>query len=673
MTATENICPFCGKPVQTTALQGICPECMLKAGLVETGEVGPDGTVVGKPLPQPVPGIEEIAPHFPQLEILECLGRGGMGAVYKARQPKLDRFVALKILTRRQANGITDTEFAARFQQEARALARLNHPDIVAVYDFGEVIPATSGSDPATGTVAGTLAGGTPAPVHYLLMEFVDGLTLRQLLQSKRIAPEEALAIVPKICEALQFAHERGIVHRDIKPENILLDKQGRVKIADFGIAKILGATTAGASLTGAKDVIGTPHYMAPEQIEKPTKVDHRADIYSLGVVFYEMLTGELPLGKFQSPSKKVQVDVRLDEVVLHALEKEPDRRYQHASEVKTDVETIATTPGSAGVPLARVDARTTGTATNKSPLVRILEILFGITFTSPLACKLINVSALGFLASLAFLGYVPLPGWHRCFGFSGFAGFFGLIGVASMIEFAKRRKGRPTMTKAGSMTSQAAVNEAEWKNPRNWSGPKWLSLYFSKRDSRVWVPKQIPALGWTVNLGSRKGAAWLLGIFFSLIGILAAALVLVSAPGYDTLTTDLSPRGLGERNASRDFQLQPVAGSTMEPRVPPVVIQTFPESGAANVDPALTELRVTFSKLMRDGSWSWTIWGEENFPETTGSARYLADGRTCVLPVKLKPGKLYALWLNSEYHHDFKDREGQSAVPYVLIFETRK
>jgi eukaryotic-like serine/threonine-protein kinase len=119
------------------------------------------------------------------------------------------------------------------------------------------------------------------------------------------------------------------------------------VKITDFGIAKIVGVLAGNISLTGAKDVLGTPHYMAPEQVEKPSAVDHRADIYSLGVVFYELLTGELPLGKFQPPSKKVQVDVRLDEVVLHALEKEPERRYQQASQVRTDVETIAATPSS--------------------------------------------------------------------------------------------------------------------------------------------------------------------------------------------------------------------------------------------------------------------------------------------------------------------------------------
>src|SRR5439155_1048135 len=193
------------------------------------------------------------------------------------------------------------------------------------------------------------------------------GLSLRQLLQQKKIEPEQALAIVPKICEALQFAHEQGVVHRDIKPENVLLDKQGRVKIADFGIAKIVGGDGGRTNLTGEEQVIGTPHYMAPEQVEKPQTVDHRADIYSLGVVFYEMLTGELPLGRFAPPSQKVQVDVRLDEVVLHALEKEPGRRYQHASQVKTAVENIAAHPSQAPPPLAA-----TSGVTSQSEMERI-------------------------------------------------------------------------------------------------------------------------------------------------------------------------------------------------------------------------------------------------------------------------------------------------------------
>ncbi|MCX6630483.1 MAG: serine/threonine-protein kinase, partial [Candidatus Solibacter sp.] len=248
-------------------------------------------------------------------------------------------------------------------------------------------------------------------------MEFVDGMSLRHLLEVERISAREALAIVPQICDALQYAHDHGIVHRDIKPENILLDRRGRVKVADFGLAKLVGqdaltptlshpmgeggASAPGAStpppaaLTDAGKVMGTPQYMAPEQREHPTEVDHRADIYSLGVVFYQMLTGELPAKPIQPPSRKVQVDVRLDEVVLRALEKNPELRFQQVSEVKTALETIATT-GSAAAPAAPGDAPSTGVPTNKSGMVRIIEIFFGATFTSPVAIKLGNFSALG-------------------------------------------------------------------------------------------------------------------------------------------------------------------------------------------------------------------------------------------------------------------------------------
>ena len=166
-------------------------------------------------------------------------------------------------------------------------------------------------------------------------MEYVDGVNLRQAIRSGGIAPKEALAIVPQICDALQFAHDEGIVHRDIKPENILVDKRGRVKIADFGLAKLLGRASGDVALTATQQVMGTLRYMAPEQMEGTKTVDHRADIYSLGVVFYELLTGELPIGRFAPPSKKVEIDVRLDEVVLRALEQEPAQRYQHASDVQ--------------------------------------------------------------------------------------------------------------------------------------------------------------------------------------------------------------------------------------------------------------------------------------------------------------------------------------------------
>jgi protein involved in polysaccharide export with SLBB domain len=283
------------------------------------------------------------------LEILELIGRGGMGVVYKARQKRLDRLVALKILSPKIGQ---DPAFAARFQREARAMAMLSHPNIVAVYDFGQTASPTGKQATDEGLrESATPSGGSKdedncseAGLYYFLMEFVDGVNVRQLLDSGRLAPEEALAIVPQICEALQYAHDHGVVHRDIKPENVLLDKEGRVKIADFGIAKLVARDAKDLTLTGAGQIVGTPQYMAPEQIEHPLQVDHRADIYSLGVVFYQMLTGELPIGRFVPPSKKVHIDVRLDEVVLRALEKEPEQRYQQASEIKTRVETIVTT-----------------------------------------------------------------------------------------------------------------------------------------------------------------------------------------------------------------------------------------------------------------------------------------------------------------------------------------
>ena len=314
----EQKCPQCGAPLPSGVLAGLCPACLMKQGAAADTGVAPEAAAF-----QP-PGVAEVAQLFPQLEIIALIGKGGMGAVYKARQPALDRTVALKILPSQTAGG---PGFVERFNREARALAKLNHPNIVAVYEFGQV-------------------NGLP----FFIMEYVDGLNLRELERAGKLSAREALQIVPQICEALQFAHDEGIVHRDIKPENILLDKKGRVKIADFGIAKILGVESE-LDLTGTQGAIGTPHYMAPEQMEKPTTVDHRADIFSLGVVFYEMLTGELPLGKFAPPSsRKVEVDVRLDEVVLRALEKDPELRYQHASQVKTAVDTIA---GSAAPPPA--------------------------------------------------------------------------------------------------------------------------------------------------------------------------------------------------------------------------------------------------------------------------------------------------------------------------------
>lgn len=306
------------------APEGLCPRC-LGAMHFATETVLPEERPHAA-LPPLSP--EELAPSFPQLEILACLGRGGMGVVYKARQKSLDRLVALKLLAPERVH---DAGFAERFAREARALAALNHPNIVTVHDFGE-------------------AGG----YFYLLMEFVDGVNLREAMKAGRFTPEQALAVVPPICDALQYAHEHGIVHRDIKPENLLLDRAGWLKIGDFGIAKMLGADAeipAKGVDIGESQPAGTPQYMAPEQKAGSRQADHRADIYSLGVVLYEMLTGELPADKLLPPSRKVHLDVRLDEIVLRALERVPELRYQTALDMRTQLETVAPRPevGAAG------------------------------------------------------------------------------------------------------------------------------------------------------------------------------------------------------------------------------------------------------------------------------------------------------------------------------------
>ena len=278
------------------------------------------GTEPAAGMPAPDPAL--LAKAFPQLELLEPLGAGGMGRVYKARQLQLDRIVALKILSPELAR---DPSFSERFTREARALARLNHPNIVHIYDFGETHP-----DPKV------------PPFWFLVMEYVDGVNLRQAMRAGGISSGEALSIIPKLCDALHYAHESGVLHRDIKPENILLDSQGRVKIADFGLALMAGDAAPGATLTRSGVRLGTPHYMAPEQVETPHQVDHRADIYSLGVVFYELLTGELPLGRFPAPSERAGTDPRLDQIVFRTLEKQRERRYQSAGDMGSAVETVS-------------------------------------------------------------------------------------------------------------------------------------------------------------------------------------------------------------------------------------------------------------------------------------------------------------------------------------------
>ena len=325
-------CPNCNCEFPADSPGGLCPVCLIEQGLKNPPPLSAVNDSIKATVLPPVTGPHAppdpaaLAGLFPQLEILELIGHGGMGAVYKARQAKLDRLIALKIIRPESAE---DPTFAERFNREARTLARLNHPHIVAIHDFGEVAVEHN--------------SGKPGMLFYFLMEYVDGANLRQLFNAKELTPAQALAVVPQICDALQYAHDEGVVHRDIKPENILVDRKGRVKIADFGLAKLVAKSPEYFTLTNSHQVMGTPRYMAPEQLEGSHAVDHRADIYSLGVVFYEMLTGQVPAGHFDPPSKKVQIDVRLDEVVLRSLAREPERRYQQASEVKSDVESIST------------------------------------------------------------------------------------------------------------------------------------------------------------------------------------------------------------------------------------------------------------------------------------------------------------------------------------------
>jgi serine/threonine protein kinase len=304
-------CPRCQNQIPSDAPAGLCPVCLLAAGQANDTRtlLGQGSGRFTSPLP------ETLAAEFPQLEVLEIIGQGGMGTVYKARQRHLDRIVALKIL---RPDLSSQPAFADRFTREARALASLSHPHLVTVHDFGH-----------------------HSCWFWIIMEYVDGANLRQLLKEGHFTQRQALEIIPQLCEALQYAHDRGVVHRDIKPENILLDASGQVKVADFGLAKMMLTGGLDRSLTASQDVVGTAHYMAPEQIESSRDVDHRADIYSMGVVFYEMLTGGLPLGRFEPPSKSKSSSPGLDPVVMRSLEKNPEQRFQQASEVKTAIQQI--------------------------------------------------------------------------------------------------------------------------------------------------------------------------------------------------------------------------------------------------------------------------------------------------------------------------------------------
>lgn len=240
-----------------------------------------------------------------------------MGVVYRAFQPSLERDVALKLVTHAAGDG---EDLTVRLEREARVMAGLKHPHIVAVHDFGQ------------------LSTPTAETIYYLVLEYIDGASLQELMDRGPLEKELALRVIPQICDALHYSHGRGVVHRDIKPSNILLDASADVKLTDFGLAKV-SSQDRDMTLTSTNVTMGTPSYMAPEQLKHTSRVDERADLYSLGVVFYQMLTGELPQGSWEAPTtRRGDLDGRFDTIITRAIRPDPEARYQKARELKEAV-----------------------------------------------------------------------------------------------------------------------------------------------------------------------------------------------------------------------------------------------------------------------------------------------------------------------------------------------
>lgn len=306
-TKTDKTCDTCGTPMMAGMLGGLCSACMRRIAFAAPSM---GGFTAGGTFPERVfghwepPLASEVATMLPEGSYgVECLiGRGGMGAVYQGMQIRLKRPVAIKLM--RQDHG-TDERFRLRFQREALLLASLDHPGIVKVIDCGDAGP----------------------DLLYIVMELVDGVNLMEVIRSGGVSEKRALDIVEQVCSALRFAHDSGIVHRDIKPSNILLSRDGRARIADFGLAMALDPESDGSEDSG----IGTPSYAAPEQMRANGLVDQRADLYAVGVMIYQMLTGNLPQDRWKPPSEVVAVDPTWDKIVSKALESMPQDRFSGA------------------------------------------------------------------------------------------------------------------------------------------------------------------------------------------------------------------------------------------------------------------------------------------------------------------------------------------------------
>ncbi len=263
------------------------------------------------------------APKIEGFEITRHIGRGGMGDVWEARQLVLGRKVAIKVL----AQNLSHSEhFLARFTREAYTLGRLHHPGIVGIHDFRS----------------------NPDGLCCIIMEYVEGpnrgdpTTLHDLIRARELDVDRTRFLILQVLHSLQYAHEEGVIHRDIKPTNVLIDRNGRVKVVDFGIAAMPGDRSGGKQLTYAGGPLGTAEYMAPEQTEDATQADHRADLFAVGVVIYEMLTGTRPRGAFAPPSQaKPGIDAAWDAVVQKALQPEREKRYADAREMIAAIQLI--------------------------------------------------------------------------------------------------------------------------------------------------------------------------------------------------------------------------------------------------------------------------------------------------------------------------------------------
>lgn len=263
---------------------------------------------------------EHLHAMLPQYDEWVMVGCGGMGAVYRARQVSLDRPVAIKVLP--PLDGDDAEEFAQRFKNEARTMARLGHPAIVAVHDFGE----------------------TQDGLLYFAMEYIDGTDVFKMIHQKgRLPPEHALSITAHVCDALAYAHEHKVIHRDIKPANILINMEGAVKVADFGLASRHDPTQEGGAEEGT--AMGTPDFVAPEVLRLGAPVDGRADLYAVGVMLHNMLTGEIPRHAGKPASQRCGCDPRFDAIIRKAMEHDVTQRYQSAREIRRDLDRILTVP----------------------------------------------------------------------------------------------------------------------------------------------------------------------------------------------------------------------------------------------------------------------------------------------------------------------------------------